>query len=48
MMEEGDVLWVASDDDVYIFLDGDTAWGDEVLYDSIRFLVRHCLNGRLC
>jgi hypothetical protein len=30
-LEEGDVLWVASDDDVYVFLDGDTAWGQEIL-----------------
>jgi hypothetical protein len=30
-LEEGDVFSVASDDDVYIFLDGDTAWGQEVL-----------------
>jgi hypothetical protein len=30
-LEEGDVLWVASDDDVYIFLDDNTAWGQEVL-----------------
>jgi hypothetical protein len=30
-LEEGDVFSVASDDDVYIFLDGNTAWGQEVL-----------------
>ncbi len=30
-LEEGDNLMVASDDDVYVFLDGDTAWGQEVL-----------------
>lgn len=30
-LEEGDVLSVTSDDDVYVFLDGDTAWGQEVL-----------------
>jgi hypothetical protein len=30
-LEEGDVLAVASDDDVYVFLDGDTRWGREVL-----------------
>ena len=30
-LEEGDVLSVASDDDVYVFLGGATAWGDEVL-----------------
>ena len=30
-LDEGDVLWVASDDDVYIFLDDDTKWGQEVL-----------------
>ncbi|MGB2863104.1 MAG: hypothetical protein WBC05_07240, partial [Sedimentisphaerales bacterium] len=34
-LEEGDNLMVASDDDVYVFLDGDTAWGQEVL--SIPF-----------
>ena len=30
-LEEGDNLMVASDDDVYVFLDGYTAWGQEVL-----------------
>jgi len=35
-LEEGDNLMVASDDDVYVFLDGDTAWGQEVL--SIPFV----------
>lgn len=30
-LEEGDVLAVASDDDVYVFLDGATRWGQEVL-----------------
>jgi hypothetical protein len=35
-LEEGDVLWVASDDDVYIFLDDDTAWGQEIL--SVPFI----------
>ncbi len=30
-LEEGDNLTVASDDDVYVFLDGDTAWGQEIL-----------------
>ena len=30
-LEEGDVLGVTSCDDVYVFLDGDTAWGQEVL-----------------
>ncbi|MHC4484656.1 MAG: LamG domain-containing protein [Planctomycetota bacterium] len=30
-LEEGDNLMVASDDDVYVFLGGDTAWGQEVL-----------------
>ncbi len=30
-LEEGDVLWVASDDDVYVFLDDETKWGQEVL-----------------
>lgn len=30
-LEEGDVLSVASDDDVYVFLDCDTAWGQEIL-----------------
>ncbi len=30
-LEEGDNLMVASDDDVYVFLDGNTAWGQEVL-----------------
>ncbi len=30
-LEEGDELSVASDDDVYVFLDEDTAWGQEVL-----------------
>ncbi|TKJ35764.1 MAG: hypothetical protein CEE38_14250 [Planctomycetes bacterium B3_Pla] len=37
-LEEGDVLWVASDDDVYVFLDDDTKWGQEVLsVPSISF-----------
>jgi len=35
-LEEGDNLMVASDDDVYVFLDGDTAWGQEVL--SVPFI----------
>jgi hypothetical protein len=35
-LEEGDVFSVASDDDVYIFLDGNTAWGQEVL--SVPFV----------
>ena len=30
-LEEGDNFSVASDDDVYIFLDGNTAWAQEVL-----------------
>ena len=30
-LEEGDELSVASDDDVYIFLDENTAWGQEIL-----------------
>ncbi|MBW7988904.1 MAG: LamG domain-containing protein [Planctomycetes bacterium] len=30
-LEEGDNLMVASDDDVYVFLDGNTVWGQEVL-----------------
>jgi hypothetical protein len=30
-LEEGDSLIVASDDDVYVFLDDDTEWGQEVL-----------------
>lgn len=29
--EEGDVLSLESDDDGYIFLDGDTAWGHQIL-----------------
>ncbi len=27
----GDVLRLESDDDAYVFLDGNTAWGDEIL-----------------
>ena len=30
-LEEGDSLAVTSDDDVYVFLDDDTAWGQEIL-----------------
>ena len=30
-LEEGDNLMVASDDDVYVFLDDETKWGQEVL-----------------
>jgi hypothetical protein len=37
-LEEGDVLRVASDDDVYIFLDDDTEWGQEVL--SVPYISR--------
>jgi len=35
-LEEGDSLIVASDDDVYVFLDDDTEWGQEVL--SVPFV----------
>ena len=35
-LEEGDVFSVASDDDVYVFLDGNTAWSQEVL--SVPFI----------
>lgn len=30
-LEQGDTLAIASDDDVYVFLDDDKAWGQEIL-----------------